>query len=249
MDQLPLPVVLRDGNTLDHFLPDASPEACAAVRRLLAGDQSLVWLWGPPASGRTHLLEAAADQVMQDGGTVLFVAFAADALPGPAFLEGAAEGATLVCLDDIDRIAGDAAWEEALFHLFNGLRARGGRLLVSASSPPARSPLHLPDLKSRFSLALTVALPALTDDARLAILTFRAACRGLELPPETGHYLLARGSRRLDDLIALLRELDRAALVQQRRLTVPFVRQVIAQRQTLPHEQVTPCPDLTKVQH
>lgn len=226
--QLPLPVVLRDGNALDSFLRSRAPEAYLAVGELIAGRERLVWLWGPESSGRTHLLEAAAGGAAKAGETVAFLALGDPALPGPAMLGGLAENATLVCLDDVEGIAGRHDWEEALFHFFNAQADSGGRLLVSAAAPPRATPFCLPDLASRLSLCLTVALPDMDDEARLEVLRFRAARRGLELPESTGHYLLSRVSRRLGDLVQLLDRLDRVALVQQRRLTIPFVRQVLA---------------------
>lgn len=226
--QLPLPVTLRDGNTLDNFLPARALEACSAVRELLAGRERLVWLWGAPSSGRTHLLEAAAGSAASAGEAVAFLALGDPVLPDPAMLARFTENASLACVDDVERIAGRRDWEEALFHFFNDQAESGGRLLLSAAAPPRATPFGLPDLASRLSLCLTVALPDMDDEARLEVLRFRAARRGLELPESTGHYLLSRVSRRLGDLVLLLDRLDRVALVQQRRLTIPFVRQVLA---------------------
>lgn len=225
--QLALPVALGDGARLDNFLPEACPEAHAALLALLAGDESLLWVWGASGSGRSHLLAAAADTLYRRGLPVTFIDFDGGTLPDPGLVADVG-GPGLVCLDRVDRVAGDARWEEALFHLFNRLRAAGGRLLASADAPPAAVPFALPDLASRLRASLVVALPAPDDAARLAILGFRAARRGLELPPETGRYLLAHGNRDLHALMTLLDRLDRAALEQQRRLTVPFVRQVLA---------------------
>lgn len=226
--QLPLPVALRDGNTLDNFLPSRAPEACLALGELIAGRERLLWLWGPESSGRTHLLEAAAGGAAEAGETVVFLALGGPAPPDPAVLGGLTENATIVCIDDIEAVAGRRDWEEALFHFFNALADSGGRLLVSAAAPPRATRFCLPDLASRMSLCLAVALPGMDDEARLEVLRFRAARRGLELPDSTGRYLLSRVSRRLGDLVQLLDRLDRVALVQQRRLTVPFVRQALA---------------------
>lgn len=224
--QLPLPVSLRDGNTLDAFLPEANPEALAAVRSLIDGEQHFVYLWGPADSGRTHLLEGAADSMSAGGGGVAYLAAPLLREAGLAVLEGVAESAALVCLDDIDQLAGDRRWEEAIFHLFNTIRARGGRLLCAAAAPPATAKFVLPDLASRLASGLVVRLSPLDDEARLAVLAFRAGRRGLDLPVDTARYLLTRSSRRLADLVALLGELEQAASVHKRRLTVPFVRQV-----------------------
>lgn len=224
-EQLVLPVVRRDDNTLASYLPTANPEALAAVTGLLAGDEPFVYLWGPPGTGRSHLLEAAATAFTVSGNPVGWVS-PGDA-PAPELVDGMAETAGLVCIDDIGEIAGNRRWEEAIFHLFNGVRSNGGRLLVAAPAPPAALGLGLADLTSRLGSGLVVQMAALDDDMRLAVLAFRAARRGLELPPETGRFLLSRTSRRLADLVAVLGVLDRAALVHQRRLTVPFVRQVL----------------------
>ncbi len=226
--QLPLPVGLRDGNTLENFLADGNPEALAAVEALLDGRESFIYLWGAPGSGRSHLLEAVADAAARRGAPVLWMPLAAGCRPPLEALDGVGDAVSVVCLDDVDMIAGDARWEEAIFHLFNQLRARGACLAVSAAVPPAQLPIRLADLRSRLGSGLAIGLRTPDDDERLAILTFRAARRGLELPGDAGRYLLARASRRLDDLVALLARLDREALVHQRRLTLPFVRQVLA---------------------
>lgn len=225
--QLPLPVGLRDGNTIDAFLPAANPEALAAVRALVAGTEPCVYLWGPADSGRTHLLEAAVDSVSRAGGTAAYLSAPLLRQAGPAMLDGLADATSLICIDDIDLFAGDRRWEEAFFHLFNAVRAAGGRLLFAAGGPPARTGFTLPDLASRLASGLVVGLAPLDDVARLQVLAFRATRRGLELPPETARFLLARSSRRLADLVALLGQLERAASIHKRRLTVPFVRQVI----------------------
>lgn len=228
MRQLPLPVGLRDDNSFDSFLPAVNGEALFAVRGLASGRESFVYLHGEQGSGRTHLIEAVVEARSQMGEAVVYVALAGASRPAPEILEGVGSSAALVCLDDVDMIAGDRRWEEALFHLFNEIRARGACLLVTARAAPAAVGWHLADLGSRMSSGLIVRMAALDDDDRLAVLTFRASRRGLDLPPETGRYLLTRASRRLDDLVALLGRLDQAALVaHQRRLTVPFVRQLL----------------------
>lgn len=224
--QLTLPVVPRDDNVLESFLETVNAEALQAVRGLLAGNHPFVYLHGESGTGRTHLLEAALTAMAHDGAAVACVDLAATPRPGPEILEGAGTQAQLVCLDNVDAIAGDPLWEEAVFHLFNEVRAAGGRLLVTAGQPPAHGGWQLPDLRSRLSAGLAVRLAPLADEDRQAILCFRAARRGLELPPETARYLLTRNSRHLGELVGLLGRLDRAALVhRQQRLTVPFVRQ------------------------
>ena len=102
-------------------------------------------------------------------------------------------------------------------------------------SPPRRSrrcccKFSLPDLASRFAAAVLLPLRPLDETGQREALRLRARARGLELPEETALYLQRRFRRDLATLYQLLDALDDAALQAQRRLTVPFIRQVLAQR-------------------
>jgi len=67
----------------------------------------------------------------------------------------------------------------------------------------------------------------LDDEQRIGALQLRARHRGLELPGETARYLLKRSKRDMASLYRLLDKLDLEALRAQRRLTIPFVRDVL----------------------
>ena len=58
-------------------------------------------------------------------------------------------------------------------------------------------------------------------------LKLRARVRGFELPDETLQWLQRRFPRDMASLYELLDALDEAALVAQRRLTIPFIREVL----------------------
>ncbi len=120
-------------------------------------------------------------------------------------------------------------WEQALFALFNRCLDRDTRLLFSADRGPAALPLHLPDLRSRLTSGLTLALKPLDDRGRLALLQSLAERHALALPDEVARYVLTRSSRDPGDLIEIIERLDQASLAEQRRLTIPFVRDLLQQ--------------------
>ena len=133
----------------------------------------------------------------------------------------------LLALDDIGAVAGKDAWERALLQLFEQLMAGGGRLLVAAAAPPAASGIVLADLRSRLAAGAVFRMEPLAEaDCRQA-LQRRAEWRGFSLPDETADFLLTRVGRGTGSLFGLLDRLDQAALVAQRRLTIPFVRSVL----------------------
>ncbi len=145
---------------------------------------------------------------------------------GPQLLDNL-EQCDLVCIDEVDLVAGHPTWEEALFHLFNRLRDAGRRLLLSASAPPREVPIKLPDLKSRLTLALVFQLHGLSDEDKLRALQLRASRRGLHLTDEVGRFILTRGSRSMNSLFDLLEQLDHASLQAQRKLTIPFLKETL----------------------
>ena len=150
------------------------------------------------------------------------------AAAGPEILEGLASRG-LVCIDDIDHVAGQDEWEVALFNLFNDLQESGGQLIVSACSAPRESGIVLADLASRMSRLPVFQIRALDEQQRVAALQLRARHRGLELPDDTAGYMLKRSRRDMASLYGLLDRLDLEALRAQRRLTIPFVRDVLQQ--------------------
>jgi DnaA family protein len=148
---------------------------------------------------------------------------------GPGILEGLA-GRAVVCIDDIERVAGKSDWELALFNLFNDLQEAGGQLVVAAAAAPRECGFALADLASRMSRLPVFQIHSLDDAERVAALQLRARHRGLELPDESAAYLLKRSRRDMASLYELLDRLDLEALRAQRRLTIPFVRDVLQQQ-------------------
>lgn len=215
------------GSDLDfsNFVADGNEAALQVVRHATSESQ-FAFLWGETGSGRTHLLHAACREAADAGRRVALLplqeaaGWRADAVEGWDALD-------LVAIDDVQAASGNHAWEAALFTLYNGLRDAGASLLVAANRPPANLSIELPDLKSRFGAMLVYQLHALDDEGKLQALVRKAGSRGLDLPEETGRYLLARVSRDMHYLARLLDWLDAASLAHQRRLTIPFVRELL----------------------
>lgn len=222
--QLALPLRLADHAVFASFLPAGNEELVDWLVSIAENrNDSGCWLWSGPATGKTHLLQAVCERA---GDRAVFVPLADYAEAGPGLIEGL-ESRELVCLDDLEQVAGHPAWERALFMLYNELQLHGGQLLVAAAMAPRECPIALPDLASRLSQLPTYNVHALADADRAAALILRAAHRGLDLPAETAQYLLGRSRRDMSSLYALLDTLDKEALRAQRRLTIPFVRQVL----------------------
>ncbi|ADC71071.1 DnaA regulatory inactivator Hda [Thioalkalivibrio sp. K90mix] len=229
--QLPLDLRLRDASRFSGFYARGNALARDAVQALSVGtgiQEPQILLHGPSGSGKTHLLQAACYQGHERGDPVSYLPLGEVAEAPPMAVLDGLERSCLVALDDLEAVVGRGDWDEALFGLVNRLRDAGCRVLLAAAAPPEGLPVRLPDLASRLAWGPVFRMQRPDDVACKEILAQRAALRGLELPEPVADYLLRRCSRDLSTLLALLDRLDLAALAQQRRLTIPFVREQLA---------------------
>ncbi len=227
IEQLPLNIQWRDDATLENFYPGDNIEALKAVSELSQGmGEPFLYLWGQLGVGRTHLLQAACRTASEKGIAAFYCSLKDREHLALSALQGV-EDLPLVCLDDIEQVANLPLWEEAFFHLFNRIQAKKGHLLIAAEVAPKYLPFSLPDLKSRLNWGVTYQLHRLTDEQKVTVLQLRAELRGLELNKTVGQFLLSHCSRDMTELQSILEKLDRASLVEQHRLTVPFVKHVL----------------------
>jgi len=222
MKQLALGVRLRAEAVFESFAPGQNSEVLTALR---SADTTPLWLWGAHGSGKTHLLQAVCAGAGEGDTAAYFPLHRSLALP-PEALVGF-ERSQVLCIDDVDAIAGHQAWEQALFRLFNEAAELRTRLIFAAAVAPRQAAWTLDDWRSRAASCVVYQLRELDDEGRIEALRLRAAQRGLQLPYETSEYLLKRMPRDLPTLFQILDALDEASLVEQRRLTIPFIRDAL----------------------
>jgi DnaA family protein len=225
--QLPLDVRLEDGASFESFVAGENGLAVDCLRRLAQGSgESQTLLWGASGSGKSHLLQAVCRAANQRGIPSAYLPLTSLAGLGPSLVEGLATQ-RVVCIDDIEHVLGDSAWEQALFGLINEGRAADSRLVFAAGTAPAELDVTLADLRSRLLWGPVFRLEPSDDREKLLILQHRAAARGFELPDESARYLLTRYPRDLRQLLKLLDRIDIASLAAQRRATLPFIKSVL----------------------
>jgi len=224
LSQLALPLKLQDHAVFESFWSAGNDPLVAFLADIAAtGVGPGCWIWGAPSTGKTHLLQALCERA-GDRAVYLPLALLADA--GSEVLDGLASR-HFICLDDADIVAGDADWELALFDLYNQVADNGGVIVAAANAAQRECGFELADLVSRFSLLPVFRMQPLDETGRISALRLRAGHRGLDLPEETARYLLTRAKRDMTSLYSLLDRLDGEALRAQRRLTIPFVKEVL----------------------
>ena len=222
MQQLLLDITPESAQTLARFVNTDNREAYQAVCALAAGRfaEPLIYLWGPPGSGKSHLLNAAVAHARAAGHL-------ADVIHANC-PEAPASG--LLAIDDVDRLDDDG--QRKLFSLINAAREGHGHLLVAGREPPARLALR-DDVTSRLGWHLVFQLHGLSDEAKQSALQARAEQLGFRLEAPIIDYLMTHWRRDLPSLIWLLEQLDRHSLVRQRPITLPLLREVLQIHQSV----------------
>ncbi len=225
--QIPLAIGQKERLDFNLFLPGENDEVCQKIKRIAAGtDRANIYLWGPPGSGKTHLLQAACKSAGENDRNVAYIPLAQHVDLDPQLLEGL-DTMDLICIDDIDMIAGRMEWEQPLLHLYNRLRDKGCSMLMVAHTSPQVIGFALNDLKSRMAWDLVYHLKPLDDFDKINLLCLRANARAFELPKEVAEYLVRRVRRDLPGLIDLLGQIEDATLIEKRKLTIPFVKTLL----------------------
>jgi DnaA family protein len=224
--QIPLPLMPRRDSRFEDFVVGPNHAVVEALKHMPDEPGSHIFLHGGEGCGKTHLLNALCYQVRESQGRAFYLAL--KRLPKNAIssLQGL-ETLDLVCVDDLHVIAGDSAWEEALFHCFNRIREADGRLLISSRKRLSALPLGLPDLASRLAWGIRLPLLPLEDNDKIKVIELHSDTLGLSLPVDVQQYLLKHNNRSLAALIQTVDRLQQAALTHKRRITIPLAREVL----------------------
>jgi DnaA-homolog protein len=225
--QLPLKLSPRDFFRLENFyfnqleLKHVIEDFCS-IEHI-----EFLYLWGGNSTGKSHLLLAIAEYLQLDHKQVVYLPMKTLIDQPSSELLQALEKVDVVCIDDLDVISGSVQWQEGLFHCFNRLQNTQCKLLIAAKTNPNNLDIELADLRSRLATGVVYQLHSLNAEDSVNALIIQAQARGLEMTKEVAHYLLRYYSRDMAEQVALLQTLDNASMAAQRRLTIPFIKQVL----------------------
>jgi DnaA family protein len=219
MKQIPLAMGLEQARTFENFLSGSN---AATVAHLLALRPTAppVYLWGVRGSGKTHLLQAVAHRAQERGESTAW--FSAESAPP----WHSTEHCDWLVFDDCG--AFDEAQQHAAFSLFVDASSRGAVVLAAGDVPPVDLAVR-EDLRTRLGWGHVFALEPLSEPEVRAALRRESDRRGTFLSDEVMDYLLRRFARDLKHLMAQLDRLDEFSLSTKRAITVPLLKQMLAE--------------------
>jgi DnaA family protein len=225
--QIALPLSLDRQFSFDNFVSEGAELILSNLRALILGDGEIqIGLWGAAATGKTHLLNACADFARSNGIPMQIY----DATQLSQCDAGEFEGFShcdVLAIDNLDALAGNSEWEACFYQVINRCRDGEYRFLFSLTDRPENLSARLDDFRSRLQWGLLLQLPTIGDNEIRQIIRKRASLLGIELSEEVISYLMTRHARDLAEQISILQHLDGVSLSQQRKVTIPLVRQVL----------------------
>ena len=225
--QLTLGVSLNDDATFDNFLVGTANQQLVESLRNPSSDSQIIYLWGTHSAGISHLLQAMCHYYARPEHGAIYLPLSQKAEFASEILSGTCN-LSLVCLDDLENLAGDQAWETALFTAFNDIMEGSTKLLLGANTNPLDLGVNLEDLNSRLQSALIFQLRSLDEREKRKALQLRASKRGIELPDKVADFIYQRCNRSMAGLIEVLQKLDDSSLTHKRKLTIPLVKTTMA---------------------
>ena len=220
--QLTFPWNKSNKSKFDNFYFESSNiEAKDAL--LASGD---IFLYGLEKTGKTYLLQSLCNYYFNEGKTSLFMPLKEVSDLGSQITESL-ESLDLICIDDVDLIAGDNSWEIAIFNLINNCLLTNCRLVFCSSFNPSNIDFVLKDLMSRIKKINHIEIfPVNTNNLPKAI-KYIANSRSINLGEREIDYLIRYSERSISNLINIIEKLDDLSMELKRKITVPLIKEVI----------------------
>lgn len=225
--QIALPLSFDRQFSLENYFSEQGALIIANLKSLIDGSaESVIGLWGGPDSGKTHLINACAHFSRQQG--VAFQLYEGSQLIqcDPEYFDILA-GCDVLAVDNLDALCGRRFWEEKFCQLINRCKNGDLRLIFTLADKPQFLQCLLADFQSRLSWGLLLQLSAYGDSDIERIVRQRAKLLGFDLSKDVMTYLLTHYSRRLSTQIENLRLLDDASLSEQKKITIPLIKQTL----------------------
>lgn len=217
MKQLILPLNLPPAfDEKDFIVSDSNKEAYLWLMRWPNWPNRCLTIYGDKGCGKTHLSHIW--QIKTKAVSLKSSDF--NTIP----LEILLEKPSLFILDDAHLIDND----EKFFHFYNHLISSEGNLLLLSKTPPAHWNKSLPDLRSRLNSISAIKIHPPDEGLLFQVIQKRFHDLQLKVDEEVIYFLLKHIERSFESVHFWVETLDAAALIHNRRITIPLVRESLS---------------------
>ncbi|MBW8192756.1 chromosomal replication initiator protein DnaA [Neiella marina] len=237
----------------DNFVEGKSNQLGRAAATQVAenpgGAYNPLFLYGGTGLGKTHLLHAVGNAILQgkDNAKVVymhserFVQDMVKALQNNAIEEFKRyyRSVDALLIDDIQFFANKERSQEEFFHTFNALLEGNQQIILTSDRYPKEIDGVEDRLKSRFGWGLTVAIEPPELETRVAILMRKAQESNVHLPDEVAFFIAKRLRSNVRELEGALNRVIANANFTGRAINIDFVREALRDLLALQEKLIT----------
>ena len=228
--------------TFDNFVVGNSNKfaqaACYAVANSPAKQYNPLFIYGPSGLGKTHLLYAIANYIMEKHPSLEIVYVKGDEFTNQ-LIDAISKNATpafreryrmcdVLLIDDIQFIAGRNSTQEEFFHTFNELYESKKQIIMTSDRPPRDITTLEERLKTRFEWGLTADIKPPDSELRIAILKSKAEALGLTLNNDCLRFLSDSLRSNVRQLEGAVRKISAQVFLTGMNPTLPMIRACVA---------------------
>ena len=240
----PAPSAESDGYdlTFDTFVVGPSNRfahaACQSVASQPATLYNPLFIYGNSGLGKTHLLNAIANEFKKNYPDRSVVYAKSEAFTNE-IIEAIARGTTpafrekyrkadLFLMDDIQFIAGKISVQEEFFHTFNTLYEAKKQIVLTSDRPPKDISTLDDRLKTRFEWGLTADVQPPEFETRIAIIIRKAESVGLDIPETVCEYIANRLKNNIRQLEGAVKKLRAFHLLENKPINIATAQAAIS---------------------
>ena len=232
----------------DNFIVCGGNEIAYRFAMMLTQEDShnLLYVYGPPGSGKTHLLSAFGKRFwsvshqgsLSNDEPVPYISFRdIEQLYGGEYLAEQASrmaerfiNAPALLIDDLHLIPDNGNLRVELWQLFNDFFDKGKKIAITADCTPREIPSLDDHLVSRLLWGLVARMDVSDDDSRRLIMKKLAEDRHISLPADVIDYLLRQTRRDIPSLTEALEILNRQSLSTGRKISLRLARETFERK-------------------
>ncbi|MFT4578720.1 MAG: chromosomal replication initiator protein [Nitrospinales bacterium] len=224
-------------NFSNFVLSDGSRIAFDAARNFCSQSETpyqSLFLFGQKNLGKTHLLLSIGNLAAENGTRALYIKGAdfCDKISGGDSYQSQQTLKKLMevdyfLLDDVEALASSVAAQEKLYHIYNTVIEKGGKVAFASYFSPEKIKNAESYLTSRFQWGMLAEIKPIDDNTTAQIIHKLAKDIDLILPENIIDFLLSRIPRDFISLQNAVTVLNQESFVQKKKVTLALVKKAL----------------------
>jgi chromosomal replication initiator protein len=227
--------------TFDTFIVGSSNQfahaACRAVAEAPSRSYNPLFIYGGVGLGKTHLMHAIGHYVLRHDRNLKLTYISAErfmneminAVRYDRIIDFRERYRTVdvLCVDDVQFIAGKEATQTEFFHTFNALYDSQKQIVISSDCPPHEIPQLEERLRSRFEWGLIADIQSPDLETKVAILKKKADAEAVPLPDDVAIFIAGKIKSNIRELEGSLIRLIAYASLTGQQISLPLAQEVL----------------------